>query len=45
MEGWRTETSIGFNLTVFEGGHFFFQHHLDAIANLISSHLAAHQVS
>lgn len=44
LYGWRKHTD-SFQVTMFEGGHFFVTHHLDAVAHLMSSGAACGQTA
>jgi surfactin synthase thioesterase subunit len=41
MGGWRRQTTAGFTLHVFPGGHFFLNHRLAELSGLIRADLAA----
>ncbi|WP_224304258.1 thioesterase II family protein [Streptomyces olivaceus] len=41
-QAWRDHTTGPFTLKVFSGGHFFASDHTEAVADLVSQHLATH---
>ncbi|MEE6179672.1 non-ribosomal peptide synthetase [Mycobacterium sp. 050134] len=38
LASWETHTSGGFTASEFEGGHFYLNDHLDAVARMVSAH-------
>ena len=39
LTGWETHTSSQFALSYFDGGHFYLNDHLDAVARMVSDHV------
>jgi mycobactin phenyloxazoline synthetase len=39
LTGWETHTSGRFTVSYFDGGHFYLNDHLDAVARMVSAHV------